>query len=79
MLLKTRRTIVMEDAYQNGIKAANFRIALKHLKVARDALNKTNRADLGKQLKKIGKEIISNAFKTLPEDLAHQLASTKEE
>ena len=66
----------MGDAYQEGVKAANFRIALKHLKVAWDALIKTDRADLGKRLKKIGKLIISDAFKTLPEDLAKQLSDS---
>lgn len=69
----------MQDSYQNGTKAANFRIALKHLKVAWEALTKTDRADLGKRLKKIGKLIVSDAFKTLPEDLARQLAAYRKE
>jgi len=67
----------VQDNCQEGIKAANFRIALKHLKIAWDALIKTDRADLGKRLKKIGRQIISDAFKTLPEDLARRLANSE--
>lgn len=64
----------MEDSQQEGMKAANFRIALEHLRRAQEALNKTPRTDLAVRVKKIGKEIVGDASKTLPSGLATELS-----
>lgn len=60
--------------YENGLRAANYTIALRGLKEVASALERAGEIALQKKCKQMGKEIITIAFKTLPRDLYRQIS-----
>jgi hypothetical protein len=67
-----------QKAYLDSLKTVNFRKALLSLKEAAESLERTNRKDLAYPLKKIGKDILLDAYNTLPENLWKQLSEIEE-
>lgn len=62
-----------QQEYIDGLKAANFKMALRGLKDVADCLSKAHEPDLHAEIKRFTRRLITRAFKVLPNDLYTQI------